>query len=290
MSYFKNMSVVSYPMTSTKTGEESFFVARNILTRARILEEVKNASAAYRSYTIRDGERPEHLAKRIYGRADLHWIILLFSEILDPYFQWPMSSEEILAVMEKRYSGKAYFIEYKKPVKGQLDFWFETGTAATVVLSNNQVSSNTPIIKEWDPNLYKIVVPSDAPSGVTQIRQVRSDGFEVIANVKRIVEDNKYAVHHFQDADTGETIDHHTPIGSPLRFDDARGNETSSVMDGYLGGAEIVALQKSTVVAVNNYNHEVSLNDRKRIINVMRFELVDLIIKEMRETLVGVYR
>ena len=289
MSYFNNMSVISYPVTSTKTKEESLFLARNILTRARILDDVKQASTTYLQYTIRDGERPEHLAKRVYGRADLHWIILMFNEILNPYFEWPLSSSEVTEVIEKRYAGKTYFIDYKKSVKGGLDFWFETGTKTNIVV-NNQVSSTTPIISEWDPNLYKIVVPADSPSGVTQIRQTRSDGFEVIADVKRVVEENKYAVHHFQDADTGETIDHHTPIGSPLRFDDARGNETSSVIDGYIGGAEVISLQNSTVAAVNNYNHEIAVNDKKRIINVMRFELVDLIIKEMRETFVGVYR
>jgi hypothetical protein len=285
MSYFNNVPMVSYPITSTKTGVTSNYTARNILVRARILQNIKDATTTYLTYSVRDGERPEHLAKRIYGRSDLHWIILMFNDIIDPMFQWPLSSNEVTNIVDTRYSGVAYFIDMKNPLRGGDDFWFEVGTKITI-----SGSSSTPIVSEWNPDLYKIVVPSGSPTTTASkvITQTRSDGKVVSATVKRVVADNRYAVHHFVNSDTGETEDHHTLASDPDRFFNAS-TEEASVLDRYILGNEVLTLPSTisgqdsiTIVPVTNYEYEISENDSKRQVKVMRSQLVDQIIKDMR--------
>jgi len=107
--YFSNMPTITYPLTVN--GKVKYVEARDILVRAKIVDFLKNTQSSYLDYTIRDGERPETLANRVYGQSEYHWIILLFNETIDPLFEWPISSQDLLAAIEKKYEGKTLFID-----------------------------------------------------------------------------------------------------------------------------------------------------------------------------------
>lgn len=287
------MPIMQYPTTSSKTGEISYQESRNILVRAKILETVKSNMSTALSYRIKDGERPEHIARRVYGRSDLHWVILMFNETLDPYFRWPISSNELDAVVANRYAGKAYFVDSKNPIQGSKDFWFEVGTEITVSYTYKGLTKSfTTTISEWEPDLYKIVVPSDVQTftfstGYTAtITQTRSDGYIVSAPLMRVVDDNRYAAHHFIYQDSQETADHHILLNDPNLASEAIG-ESASVIDRYIRGADVIPLSVSTIIPVTNYTFEVESNDAKRIINVMRPQYVQMMIREMRSQFLG---
>ena len=95
MGYFNYLQNINY-----RDENGNYSIAKNILTRGKILDTIKQSQSGYLEYTIRDEERPETIAQRVYGRSDYHWIILLFNEILDPYFNWPMSMHEMEKHME----------------------------------------------------------------------------------------------------------------------------------------------------------------------------------------------
>ena len=46
---------------------------------------------------------PEHLAHKLYGDAELHWIILLINNITDVYRDWPMSYTNFLRFVTDKY-------------------------------------------------------------------------------------------------------------------------------------------------------------------------------------------
>ena len=54
-------------------------------------------------YDIRDGERPEMLAKRLYNEPELYWVFLLLNDIVDPITQWYMDSESLDAFVDEKY-------------------------------------------------------------------------------------------------------------------------------------------------------------------------------------------
>lgn len=266
-------------------GADQFIVVKDIITRARILDFIKETPGSLLDYTIRDGERPEQLAHRVYGKSDLHWTILMYNEIHDPYFEWPLSSQELEALVLKKYEGVTYFIDYKGAINDSFNpypsknFWFEEGLEVTI-----SGVSKTPIIQTWDANFYKIVVPAGSPTDIIgeTITQTRSDGVSVRATIKKVVLDNQYAVHHFEDENTQEIVDHHlidvTNIG-PYNT----GNDNSSFIDRYvINNQEVIALEERTIASVTNVEYETRLNDSKRVIQVMRPEYVTLVTKDMR--------
>ena len=117
MAYFSNMTVFNYPFVVN--GRTEYISSRNIMVRAKFLDYFKNTQAAYLDYTVRDGERPETLAHRVYGSSDLHWVILLFNEILDPLFTFPLSTNDLAAAVDKKYSGVTLFVDLKNDDQGK---------------------------------------------------------------------------------------------------------------------------------------------------------------------------
>jgi Base plate wedge protein 53 len=303
MPYFSNMPVFDYPLVVN--GKTKYINARNIMVRAKFLDYIKDTQAAYLNYTIRDGERPETLAYRIYGDATLHWVVLLFNEILDPLFEWPLSSYDLESSVNAKYQGKALFVDlrsvqYKK--NGRMDIakeelWYEVGSKITQVDSTGKVISSGTILS-WDPDLYKIVVQQDetpiAGFGVTtgmgndtnpylDYVHTRSDGISLYARIGKVVQINREAVHHFIDQTLGGIADHHAKIM----------NNDGSVLDSCIieryakYGQERILLSNRTIFSVSNYQHEIEQNEKKRIIKVMRPELIDVVVKDMRKVFGG---
>jgi len=285
MSYFKHMPATIY--RGDYSGQ--IITALDITVRAKILEYIKDSGGTVVDYIIRDGERPEHLAHRVYGHPEYHWVNLLYNEIHDPFFEWPISNHDVENLVDSRYTGRAYFIDLNKATAEQADFYFEPGTATLK-------GGLTATITEWDPNLYKIVVDSDSPGEASvslnsSITQTRSDGRTVSAVIKRVVSDNRYAVHHFVNQDTDEVVDHHIVKTDPtVRYDLGAQDsvENSSIIQRYVSGsAEIVALDDMTVTIKTNYQYEIEKNDSRRKIKVMRPEFVDVVVNDLKKAFAG---
>lgn len=49
----------------------------------------------YIYYTVKNGETPEIIAYNYYGTVDYWWIILLYNNILDPFYEWPISNNDL---------------------------------------------------------------------------------------------------------------------------------------------------------------------------------------------------
>jgi hypothetical protein len=321
MGYFNYLPNIGY-----RDDSGNLVLAKNILTRAKILDIVKEAQGTALDYTIKDEERPETIAHRIYGRSDYHWIILMFNEILDPYFSWPLSVNELETQMEKTYTGKSLFVyppllwdrKSGKQEDGEIVPFdrrlphFEVGD--TVVQKDRfgkQIASGK--VKSWDPNLYKIEV--EDITGIFKIQgtlvqlsgqaiarpeDIRHDlfsitrtGREVAAQVFRVVDDNRYALHHFETS-SGEVL---SPLYRPVYLIDVnqdgeyeRSESPSALIDRFVvGNTEVIDLGVNTanenfgyVTAVTNIVHESEVNDAKRTVKIMRPEYIDPVLRDFR--------
>lgn len=78
-------------------------VVTNILQRVVLAQELQNNFSVYDEYDIRDTDTPENLAFQLYGDPQFHWIILHFNNVLDPRFEWPISSSNLVKVVEGKY-------------------------------------------------------------------------------------------------------------------------------------------------------------------------------------------
>lgn len=70
---------------------------------ASIPKKYKDDQRYYLSYTIREGERPDQISKRIYGTEDRWYLIILANDIVNMSEQWPMVDEEFIEMLKLKY-------------------------------------------------------------------------------------------------------------------------------------------------------------------------------------------
>lgn len=114
MAYFSKFPVVNYP-AGLADNNVRFVYVRNLLRRIALSETIRRSSSAFYEYDIKDGERPEHIAERVYGSPTFHWLVLIVNGIVDPYTDWYKSESVLDQYNSKRYQGYAiYFSKLDK--------------------------------------------------------------------------------------------------------------------------------------------------------------------------------
>lgn len=56
----------------------------NLVSRAALIEDLKNNPMLFYKYTIQEGDTPEIVAEKYYGDAYRYWIVLYSNELMDP--------------------------------------------------------------------------------------------------------------------------------------------------------------------------------------------------------------
>lgn len=86
----------SYPYTYySLDNTQSIQLVTDITNRAQISNEVKNNLSLYDEYDIKEGETPEIVADKFYNNPELHWVVLTYNDIIDPRFEWPLSTNDL---------------------------------------------------------------------------------------------------------------------------------------------------------------------------------------------------
>ena len=98
--YFEKIPFIGYAIDTT--GE--LRIAVDILQRAKIRDVLLDNSLVFYTYDVKDGETPETIASKIYGWTGYHWIVLLTNNIVDPYFDWPMSYQNLIETIRTKYN------------------------------------------------------------------------------------------------------------------------------------------------------------------------------------------
>jgi len=91
--YFKNFPLVNYNDVSM----------RNIMLKASIDINLFLSNTKLYTYQIKDGEKPTIIADQYYGDINYAWLVLLSNTIIDPYFEWPLTNQELDAHIIKKY-------------------------------------------------------------------------------------------------------------------------------------------------------------------------------------------
>ena len=91
MDYFQYQSVVPYTFTTGDVTTTMSIV--NITQRAKIAERLRQHTTTMHDYVIREGERPDTVAMKLYGDVKYTWVVLLMNDIVSLY-DWPMMNSE----------------------------------------------------------------------------------------------------------------------------------------------------------------------------------------------------
>jgi len=146
----------------------------NILSRVKILDSLESYATVFLPYTVEEGERPSDVANFYYDDPQLDWLVLLSNQIIDPYFEWPLSTNEFLAFIRKKYgtlaAAQSQVSYYQHNTKSKLTITPDTYalmsgghgnyTAVTAYDMENEKNENQRIIQLLDKS-YKSIALRD---------------------------------------------------------------------------------------------------------------------------------
>lgn len=80
--------------------------AKNIMLGVRVLPEVTKRWSVSYPYTIQDGDTPLSIADDYYGSINFDWLVMLSAQIVDPFYQWPMNTDELRDYINDKYGSE----------------------------------------------------------------------------------------------------------------------------------------------------------------------------------------
>jgi hypothetical protein len=100
MSYFKKFPKMIYDMKN----DGNYKLLPDILRRVKQRNSIKDGQFVFDNYDVKDGEKPEDIAYKWFGDAELHWVILMTNNVTDRYYEWPMNQVQFQTMLEDKYS------------------------------------------------------------------------------------------------------------------------------------------------------------------------------------------
>ncbi len=81
-------------------SQSDYVVAKNFFRRFKIDEDRFSYSVFFKRYAIQDGDRLDLIAEKTYGTALYDWVIMLTNNMINPYFDLPISESQIRNLVE----------------------------------------------------------------------------------------------------------------------------------------------------------------------------------------------
>ena len=76
----------------------------DILRRVKQRNAIASGQFIFDTYDVKNGEKPEDIAYKWFGDAQLHWVILMTNDVTDRYYQWPMNDAQFEEFIADKYS------------------------------------------------------------------------------------------------------------------------------------------------------------------------------------------
>jgi len=170
MGYFRELPNLQYQSPySNRISSESYITAKNIFRRMKIRDDLKNVFSIFNKYEINDGDRPDNVAKELYGKSNFDWVVLLTANIVNVRDEWPLSSKELYDFTLSKYG---------------LTKINEVRHYETTEVKNNRGIVILPKGKVVDDN-FKIPNPENINAELNPVRGVTYYEYESILNEEK---------------------------------------------------------------------------------------------------------
>ena len=101
--FFANYPRIAYDIGGNNSTVPDFTVAVNLMIRNKLKTAVEDEVTVYYPYVVPEGMRPDVLAYQYYGDTIYTWTIYLANNIVDPYYEWPLSYKDLRSYIIQKY-------------------------------------------------------------------------------------------------------------------------------------------------------------------------------------------
>ena len=98
--YFNSFPKIYYDAV----GKGDYKLVTNLLRRVQIKRGLKDSGALFDLYDIMGEDTPESVSEQYYGDQQYYWIILLFNDVKDRFYDWPLTATQFEKYVQDKYS------------------------------------------------------------------------------------------------------------------------------------------------------------------------------------------
>ena len=104
MTYFRELPNLEYQsFLSDKKSSSDYLLVKNLFRRVKLRDDLQNVLTIFNKYQIRDGARPDTVAKELYGSTQYDWVVLISAGIINARNEWPLSDRDVYRYSENVY-------------------------------------------------------------------------------------------------------------------------------------------------------------------------------------------
>ena len=147
-----------FPQTLYTSDDVNLGSFTNLISRFSFEKSFKDSTAVSYEYDIQDSDTPEIIADKFYDDSERHWIVLMFNDITDPQFDWPMDYKTLISFIDEKYKASANVGQSGSNwAKSNTHSYYKKETRTTI--STNTITVNK---IEVDANTYANVASSSS--------------------------------------------------------------------------------------------------------------------------------
>lgn len=288
MAYFKEFPKLFY---STSLGLKNFKSVTNIFANVKFLRDVLLNTDVYYNYDVKDGERPEDIAHKLYKDSEKHWIILLANNVVDPQYDWVMGQQQFDSYINKKYSSvtvqlpttDGYASNY---IVNEVVYQGDTLSDANMTAQVAAFNSGTKALQLKFPS--QTIANAQAITGVNSLENhkvlsvtINNDGYNWASNTTAhyAVTETKYNSYDKTQTKTSYIVSNYDYLFSTdtiVTRTLGTTTSTTTLEDGTSLIVETVVAQKSY------YDLEVEQNEAKRKIKLPKPEYITVIDQQFK--------
>lgn len=137
----------------------------DMTVRVNILQGVlQNKDFTY-NVQLEYGMKPEDVAYRFHNNIDLHWLVLMVNNIYDPFYEWYMTDQEVLAYSKLVYGDPGY-LDIRYWIKDDIIYQTDIGNAVAVTNYEWEIMEND------KRQIIKVVYPEYVDQIVSKFDQL----------------------------------------------------------------------------------------------------------------------
>jgi hypothetical protein len=135
----------TFPLVIASDYKNNAILLTNLMARVQIIPSLLRNPLLFYSYDVKESDRPDIVANKYYDDSNKYWMVLYANEIMDPLYDWPLTSQQFDAYLKNKYSqaagGDAFVLtyttgtvqEYRKTITTYDSTSLETTTKTVVV-------------------------------------------------------------------------------------------------------------------------------------------------------------
>jgi len=170
MSYFRELPDILYQSNLLhKVSSQEYVRIKNIFRRVKIQDWIESNTNFFNQYTIKDGERPDTVAERLYGTSERDWIVILTAGITNIKNDWPLSNYDLYRYVENKYGTTLNDIHHYETIE------VRDSRGRLILPAGQKVAQNFTIPTPYDASATNYYVGIRPQSSNVDYRSVNSN-------------------------------------------------------------------------------------------------------------------